>query len=162
MCFGRNDGAWAHPFLFFLIGLLAAVEIGLTAYQVHKHKDAWPSEEFKNRLIFLLFTACWTFLGALMHWIINLFIGLFWTTLSFIFWTIAAALFRKVQPYDASDCSGTDINSRCRQYVAIEAISWTEVALTAILFLAILFHWGSASRRPGNSYRNTGYNGFYA
>ncbi|KAI5474382.1 hypothetical protein MNV49_003401 [Pseudohyphozyma bogoriensis] len=160
-----TTGAWSHPFLFFLIGALAIASVGLVANQVHERTDGpgdrWPSDEYQNRMYFLLFVAAWTTLGAVLHWVINLFIGLFWTILTFVFWTIATALYRKVNPFDPSDCDDTGIASTCRQSVAIEAIGWTEVALTALLFLAILFHFHS-HRRAGRDYRNAGYDGFYA
>lgn len=157
-------GVSAHPFLFFLIGVLATVQIGLVAYRVHLHNNSrfpWPSDEYKNRIYFEVFVACWTFLGAILHWIVNIFFGLIWTTITLVFWAVAADLYQNVVQFTAKDCSGSSINSTCRQEVAISAVGWTELALTTVLFLAILFHVHSR-RRAGYSYRNAGYDGFYA
>jgi len=140
----------AHPFLFFLVGALGAVELGLTAYQVHLDQTAgFGSQEFKNRLAFLLFVSCWTVFFAIVHWLFWVHLGLLFTILTFIFWTIGAALWHNIEHFSPSDCTGSAVNSVCRRFVAIEAIGWTEVALTALLILALLFFWHSTRGSVG-------------
>ncbi|KAL8291639.1 hypothetical protein RQP46_001897 [Phenoliferia psychrophenolica] len=108
---------------------------------------------------FLLFTACWTFLGAVLHWLVNLYVGGFWTVLTLVFWAVATDLWSHVEDFHPSDCDGSSIASFCRRVVAIEAIGWTELALTALLLLAVIFHWHSGGRK--DNYRSAGYRGFY-
>ncbi|ORY54989.1 hypothetical protein BCR35DRAFT_335668 [Leucosporidium creatinivorum] len=152
----------AHPFLFFLVGALATAQTGLTAYQIYQANHGgqeFPSEEWKNREIFMLFTAAWTLLFALLHYVINLYIGAFWSLITLIFWVIATVLWARVEDFHPSDCSGTSFGSFCRQVVAIEAIGWTEVALTALLFFATLF--ACHQHRRNSTYRDAGYRGYY-
>jgi len=122
--------------------ILGAVELGLTAFLVHEYNNnnpPYPSNEFKSRLRFLVFCSSWTILLAVLHWLFNAAIGVFMVIITLIFWAVGAALFHGVNA-GGRHCDGTAFNSRCRDQEATEAIAWTELALTALAFLAILFH----------------------
>ncbi|GAA6029997.1 hypothetical protein JCM8097_009207 [Rhodosporidiobolus ruineniae] len=153
------DIGWSHPVLFALIGILAAAQVGLTGYQVYKTDDV-DDQKYRNRLIFMLFTAAWTLLFFFLHALINLYLGLLWTLLTFVFWTVASALYTDVVDVSPGHCDGSRIESLCRNMVATKAIGWTEVALTALLIFALVFTFHSG-RRGGKTYNDVGYGGFY-
>ncbi|KAK7048350.1 hypothetical protein R3P38DRAFT_2868809 [Favolaschia claudopus] len=143
-----------HPFLFTLIALLAAAELGLSAYWVNRVQDE-PSSRFKSLLIFILFDSVWTllFAGAYVFWIIDGALhGLasigssgVWLVITTILWGVAAGLWRDDVVKDA-DCDGTPALSICRQFVGLEAIAWTEMGLCILTLLAAVF-WVRSSRR---------------
>jgi len=132
----------AHPFLFGAMFVAGAVELGLTAYLVHEFNNnnpPYPTDAFKSRLRFLVFCSSWTLLLAVLHWLFNAAIGAFMVIITLIFWAVGAALFHIVNQ-TGRHCGGTAFNSRCHEQEATEVLAWTEVALTVLAFLAILFH----------------------
>jgi hypothetical protein len=78
----------AHNVFIGIIGALAIVNTGLAAWMVHKYHDhrapfypGTPSNEWRNRLFFLLFTSVWTSLFAVLHWLFNRYIGTAWAVI---------------------------------------------------------------------------------
>ncbi|GAA6000923.1 hypothetical protein JCM10207_004721, partial [Rhodosporidiobolus poonsookiae] len=99
--------------------------MGLAGYQIHMTVGWTEEPAFRNRLIFLLFTAVWTLLFALLHAFINLFVALLSSLLTFIFWTVGSALYRNVNGgVWLGACTTTDV--LCHNRLAVEAVGWTE------------------------------------
>ncbi|KAJ7644120.1 hypothetical protein FB45DRAFT_289141 [Roridomyces roridus] len=151
-----------HPLLFTLIALLAAAELGLSAFWVHQVQHD-PSSRFRSLIILFLFNSVWTllFAGAYVFWLTD---GAFhvlasigasalWLTITAVLWGVAAGLFDPLRGGSAADCSGTPALSTCRELLALEAIGWTEMALCIVTLFAALF-WVQSTRR---SYRGTYY-----
>ncbi|KAJ6584964.1 hypothetical protein B0H19DRAFT_1227547 [Mycena capillaripes] len=149
-----------HPFLFTLIALVAAAELGLSAFWVHMVQHQ-PSNRFRSLVILLLFNSVWTllFAGAYVFWIIDgalhelASIGSsgIWLTITAILWGVAAGLFHNAR--GGGNCDGTPVISPCRETLTLEAIGWTEMGLCIITLLAACF-WVRSSRR---SYRGSYY-----
>ncbi|KAF7314270.1 hypothetical protein MKEN_00899600 [Mycena kentingensis (nom. inval.)] len=149
-----------HPFLFTLIMLVAMAELGLSAFWVHQIKDA-PSSRFKSLIIFILFNSSWTvlFAGAYVFWIIDGALhGLasigssgIWLTITAVLWGVAAGLFRDER--GGGNCNGEPAISDCREFMALEAMAWTEMGLCILTLIAACF-WVRSSRR---SYRGSYY-----
>lgn len=148
-----------HPLLFTLIALLAAVELGLSAFLVHQVQHA-PSSRYKSLVILFLFDAVWTllFAGAFVFWIMNGALHLLasigssgvWLTITAILWGVAAGLFHNL--LGGVNCRDTPALSSCRQAQALEAIGWTEMALCIVTLLAACFWVRSSKRNPRGSY----------
>ncbi|GAA5902969.1 hypothetical protein JCM6882_009658 [Rhodosporidiobolus microsporus] len=150
---------FAFPVVFFVAGGLAAAQIGLAGYQVYATKDS-DDQEYRNRLIFMLFVACWTFLFSALHVLVNLHVGAACSFLTFLFWPLATALWSEVQDTSLASCKGTAFTSTCRQQLAIEAIGWTEVGATALLFFLVALHY-RWQYQAGCSMRDVGRSGYY-
>ncbi|KAJ7505336.1 hypothetical protein B0H11DRAFT_1978102 [Mycena galericulata] len=149
-----------HPLLFTLIALLAAAELGLSAFWVHQVQHD-PSSRFKSLVILFLFNSVWTllFAGAYVFWIVDGALhelasigssGIF-LAITAILWGVAAGLFHPVR--GGGNCSGEPAISPCRETLVLEAISWTEMGLCILTLLAACF-WVRTSRR---SYRGSYY-----
>ncbi|KAJ7675843.1 hypothetical protein DFH06DRAFT_1170729 [Mycena polygramma] len=149
-----------HPFLFTLIALVAAAELGLSAFWVHQIQGE-PSSRFKSLVILFLFNSCWTLLFAgayvffildgALHALASIGSSGIWLAITAILWGVAAGLFHPVR--GGGNCDGEAAISPCRETLALEAMGWTEMGLCILTLLAACF-WVRTSRR---SYRGSYY-----
>ncbi|KAI0078897.1 hypothetical protein K474DRAFT_779870 [Panus rudis PR-1116 ss-1] len=163
-----------HPFLFTLMALTAAAELGLTAFLISAGHDVytWTSPGYHSLLILLCFEAAWTlvFSTAYMLWVVdgavhllaNVASSVFWLLLTAVLWGIAAGLFHSSRA--DSDCVDNvsiprlvparppshpelrDLTGgRCRQTLTVEALGWTEFSLCATT-LVLTMLWVRAGK----------------
>jgi len=134
-----------HPFLFTLMALTAAVELGLTAFLISAGNEVatWSTPGYHSLLIVLCFEAAWTlvFSTAYMLWVVDGAVHLlakiasssFWLLLTSVLWGTAAGLMHSTRT--TSSCTGRSI-SRCRQSMTVEALGWTEFSLCCVTLVA--------------------------
>ncbi|KAJ7293605.1 hypothetical protein C8J57DRAFT_1041999 [Mycena rebaudengoi] len=139
-----------HPFLFLSMMLSGATELGLTAYLVDAGNEnhTWPSARYHTLLLLILFDAAWTvlFSGAYMlwladgarHFLANIASSIFWLSTNAILWGVSAGIFHHTR--SGGICPNSPTLSRCRQTLTVEALAWTECALSiAALFFTCLW-----------------------
>ncbi|KAJ3879944.1 hypothetical protein F5051DRAFT_324899 [Lentinula edodes] len=143
-----------HPFLFTVMTLCAAAELGLTAFLISagNANGTWPSPRYHALLIMFAFNASWTLLfstaymlylfdGA-THFLANVASSVIWVLLTGILWGTAAGVMHNTRT--GTDCpdvppiSRHDLtdSSRCRQSLTVEALGWTEFGLCTVNILA--------------------------
>ncbi|KAI5480693.1 hypothetical protein MNV49_007620 [Pseudohyphozyma bogoriensis] len=135
---------------FTLFGVLAAVEIGLVAQQLHDYGNQasnYPSLEYKNVIGLLLFAGIVSLLTVIGHaFAPPLFIAFLALALA-CFYGAAAGVIFQVSPFKSYTCGNPAssfplqwqaFSSQCSRIVAIEAFAWTQWALSVIIFFGIL------------------------
>ncbi|KAL4243429.1 MARVEL domain-containing protein [Abortiporus biennis] len=137
-----------HPYLFTLIALTSAAELGLTAFLINVGNELhiWASPNYHSLLILLCFEASWTllFATAYMMWFVdggaqilaNVASSVFWLLLTSVLWGAAAGLMHNTR--SGGNCPGRPSISRCRQSLTVEALGWTEFGLCCVTLLATL------------------------
>ncbi|KAK1230883.1 hypothetical protein PQX77_006013 [Marasmius sp. AFHP31] len=130
--------------------LLAAAELGLTAYlvTVGNEQDRWSSAKYRALLILFLFNASWTLLFSSsymmfmfdggMHFLANVASSIIWILLTAVLWGTAAGMIHTTRV--GGDCAGSPAISGCRQSLTVEALGWTEFGICVLsLFLTCLW-----------------------
>ncbi|KAI0669915.1 hypothetical protein C8Q78DRAFT_153769 [Trametes maxima] len=156
-----------HPFLFTLMTLTAAAELGLTAFLISAGNEAqtWASPRYhslsvprrskcrphltesKPSLILMCFSSAWTLLfsGAYVLWIVDGAVHLLaqvassvvWLLLTAVLWGIGAGLMHNTR--SGGNCAGRPpLSRRCRQSLTVEALGWTEFSLCCVTLAATL------------------------
>ncbi|KAF9076338.1 hypothetical protein BDP27DRAFT_1210793 [Rhodocollybia butyracea] len=141
-----------HPFLFTVMTLCAAAELGLSAFliSVGNANGTWPSARYHALLIMFAFNSSWTlffstayclylFDGA-VHFLANVASSVIWIFLTSVLWASAV-----VAPMKNNDCSM--ILSSCRQTFTVEALGWTEFGLCVTNMLTTCA-WIYSTRKP--------------
>ncbi|KAE9411117.1 hypothetical protein BT96DRAFT_249369 [Gymnopus androsaceus JB14] len=141
-----NTRGHFHPFLFCMMTLCAAAELGLTVFLVSSGNadGTWPSRRYHALLIVFAFNSSWTLLfstaymlylfdGA-VHFLANVASSVFWLVLTSILWGTAAGFMTRTRSGGA--CLGCPAISRCRQSLTVEALAWTEFGLCTVNVLA--------------------------
>ncbi|KAJ3837436.1 hypothetical protein F5878DRAFT_652578 [Lentinula raphanica] len=135
-----------HPFLFTVMTLCAAAELGLTAFLISagNANGTWPSARYHALLIMFAFNSSWTLLfstaymlylfdGA-THFLANVASSVIWILLTSALWGTAAGIMHNTR--SGTDCPGSGFSlSRCRQSLTVEALGWTEFGLCTINLL---------------------------
>ncbi|KAI0348026.1 hypothetical protein BDW22DRAFT_1350163 [Trametopsis cervina] len=155
--------AQTHPFLFTLMMLTAAAELGLTAFLIGAGNEirTWSKGGYRSLLILLCFESVWTLLFAVsyMIWVIGggarilaeVASSILWLLLTAILWGAATGFMHNSRI--GGSCSGEPPISTCRQSLTVEALGWTEFSLCAVtLFATVLWMSTSISR---NAYRDS-------
>ncbi|KAJ3554549.1 hypothetical protein NM688_g3047 [Phlebia brevispora] len=147
-----------HPILFTLMTLIAAAELGLTAFLISAGSQlgTWASPRYQSLLILLCFEAAWTLLfttgyilwvldGA-VHLLANVANSVIWLLLTAILWGTAAGVMHAART--GADCPDTLPMPGCRQSLTVEALGWTEFGLCLVTMLStVLWLWtGRRSR----------------
>ncbi|KAI0757005.1 hypothetical protein C8Q80DRAFT_1131569 [Daedaleopsis nitida] len=157
-----------HPFLFTLMTLTAAAELGLTAFLISAGNEArsWsspsyhslsvpPSSECRPRLteshlrhslIMLCFSSAWTLLfsTAYVLWIVDGTVHLLAQVASSVIWLLLTSVLWGVgaglmhNARTGGNCAGRAPLSRCRQTLTVEALGWTEFSLCCVTLVATL------------------------
>ncbi|KAI0793484.1 hypothetical protein C8Q75DRAFT_841008 [Abortiporus biennis] len=111
-----------HPYLFTLIALTSAAELGLTAFLINVGNELhiWASPNYHSLLILLCFEASWTllFATAYMMWFVdggaqilaNVASSVFWLLLTSVLWGAAAGLMHNTR--SGGNCPGRPSISR--------------------------------------------------
>ncbi|KAG8949043.1 hypothetical protein FRC04_009117 [Tulasnella sp. 424] len=165
-----------HPLLFILLTAVGAAELGLVAYLIHTFdkngypdgKGGYTSRDFKARLDFIMFCACWTvffglayiafMLAGALFFLASIASSALWLIITVIFWAIGAALFMQVRV--GGNCHGTPAISLCRELQTVEALGWTALGLAAFTFIVSLIAIHATRRKHG--YRGTYYDYDYS
>jgi len=134
----------AHPFLFALLFIVGAAQLGLIAYNLFLFEnDGYPSNAYKERFRYLLFCSAWTVILALVHYFMAAFIGAFLTFITWVLWLVGAILFHLVKY--RGPCDGS---TRCILLKVIDTLDWIAFGIALLAFLAIGYHvHGSRGRR---------------
>jgi len=154
--------AGAYPFILLLLLLVAAAQLGLTAFLItcFDH-NGWPGQRDSGPLIVkaLIFmfvvVSAWTVLGSLLFVAFGdesnpFFTGvtcLGWLAVTLLFWLIPTVLFHVIREGDL--CVGQPAISLCREFMAVEALGWTALILSVFALGAGAAAWfrGSRARR---------------
>jgi uncharacterized BrkB/YihY/UPF0761 family membrane protein len=158
-----------HPFVFTLLGLVAAADVGVLGYLFNQHdaqgwfsgRDGSSSSRVRSIMIFALFTASWTTLFAFAAVVfvfsgsLSFFAGiassLLWLIITIVFWAVSTSLFHNVR--DGGACDGQPIISMCRQLQTVEGLGWTALGLSVIAMVAGCFAYNSHRRTRNGSHR---------
>jgi hypothetical protein len=158
-----------HPFVFTLLGLVAAADVGLLGYLFNQYdgqgwfagRDGSSSSRVRSVMIFTLFTASWTTLFAFaavvfvfsgsLSFFASIASSIVWLIITIILWAVSTSLFHNIR--DGGDCQGQPIISLCRQLETVEALGWTALGLSAIAILAGCFAYRSHRRVRNGSHR---------
>ncbi|EKM61028.1 uncharacterized protein PHACADRAFT_82969 [Phanerochaete carnosa HHB-10118-sp] len=134
-----------HPFLFTLMTLTAAAELGLTAFLIGAGNEVGTSSSpgYYSLLILLCFESAWTllFTAGYLLWIMeggtyllaSVASSVMWLLLTAVFWGAATGIMHNTRT--RSHCLGSPPLSRCRQSRTVEALGWTEFTLCALTLL---------------------------
>ncbi|TBU65053.1 hypothetical protein BD310DRAFT_913935 [Dichomitus squalens] len=137
-----------HPFLFTLMTLTAAAELGLTAFLISAGNEArtWSSPGYHSLLILMCFSSAWTLLfsTAYVLWIVDGAVhilaqvasSVIWLLLTSILWGLGAGFMHNART--GGNCAGHAPISRCRQTLTVEALGWTEFSLCCVTLIATL------------------------
>lgn len=147
-----------HPFLFTMMLLSGTAELGLTAFLVNagNTNGTWPSPRYHALLLFILFNATWTvlFATAYMLWLLdsakhvlaNIASSIFWLSATVVLWGVSAGIFHSTRT--GGRCPTSPPISRCRQSLTVEALAWTEFAISAVaLFFTCIWAGRTSGRR---------------
>ncbi|KAJ7092758.1 hypothetical protein C8R44DRAFT_646760 [Mycena epipterygia] len=153
-----------HPFLFTMMILAGVAELGLTAFLVNAGNThgTWPSSRYHSMLLFMLFNArftvqaIWTvvFAVAYMLWLLdgarhllaNIASSIFWLSVTVVLWGVSAGIFHTTRT--GGNCPTSPPISRCRQSLTVEALAWTECAVSTVaLFFTCVWAGTGAGRR---------------
>ncbi|KAJ7103505.1 hypothetical protein B0H15DRAFT_216576 [Mycena belliarum] len=164
-----------HPFLFTMMLLSGTAELGLTAFLVNagNTNGTWPSPRYHALLLFILFNATWTvlFATAYMLWLLdsakhvlaNIASSIFWLSATVVLWVnpfvrsnillqlnslqgVSAGIFHSTRT--GGRCPTSPPISRCRQSLTVEALAWTEFAISAVaLFFTCIWAGRTSGRR---------------
>ncbi|KAJ3750372.1 hypothetical protein DFH05DRAFT_69280 [Lentinula detonsa] len=142
MSMSTNVTGHFHPFLFTIMTLCAAAELGLTAFLISagNANGTWPSPRYHALLIMFAFNSSWTLLfstaymlylfdGA-THFLANVASSVIWILLTSILWGTAAGIMHNTRT--GTDCPNVPTISRCRQSLTVEALGWTEFGLCTV------------------------------
>ncbi|KAM5535449.1 hypothetical protein V8D89_010971 [Ganoderma adspersum] len=117
-----------HPFLFTLMTLTAAAELGLTAFLISAGNEArsWSSSSYHSLLILLCFSSAWTLLfsTAYVLWMVDGAVHLlaqvassaFWLLLTSILWGLGAGFMHNAR--SGGNCAGHPPISRVGSHYA--------------------------------------------
>lgn len=128
-----------HPFLFTLMTLTAAAELGLTAFLIGAGSQG-SSSGYRSLLVLLCFESVWTLLFAAGYllWVMeggarllaSVASSAMWLLLTAVLWGAAAGVMHNTR--GTAHCP----LPRCRQSQTIEALGWTEFTLCALTLLS--------------------------
>ncbi|RDX55877.1 hypothetical protein OH76DRAFT_1396226 [Lentinus brumalis] len=157
-----------HPFLFTLMTLTAAAELGLTAFLVSAGNETrhWASPSYHSlsvprrsrcrqhlteshlhdSLILLCFSSAWTLLfsTAYVLWIFDGAVHLLAQVASSVVWLLLTSILWGVgagfmhHARNGGNCAGHPPISRCRQTLTVEALGWTEFSLCCVTLAATI------------------------
>jgi len=148
----RQMRSQTHPFLFMLITLTAAAELGLTAFLISAGNEIQSNGTYRSLLILLSFESAWTllFAAAYMIWVVdggaqllaNVASSVIWLLLTAILWGAATGFMHNART--GGTCFGQPAISLCRETLTVEALGWTEFSLCSVTLLATVL-WISTS-----------------
>ncbi|KAL7423174.1 hypothetical protein Q5752_002474 [Cryptotrichosporon argae] len=146
-----------HPIIFALLCVFAIIEGCITAWLVAKFNDnnSYPSNSYRDRLKFLVFTSWWTvvftalyiaaFLLAATSFVASLASHTIWLFITWVFWLAAAASITAALG-GGKRCGHADL-LYCNHLVAAEAFAWIEFILISLAFIVVAWLAYTALRR---------------
>ncbi|KAK4683522.1 hypothetical protein P7C73_g6728, partial [Tremellales sp. Uapishka_1] len=140
-----------------LLCFFAIIEACIVTYLVAKYNnnDTYPSDSYRDRLKFLVFTSWWTVVfsaGYIAAFLVNS--GSFlasiashgiWLFITWVFWTAGVASLTHALG-GGQRCSHSTL-TYCSQLVAAEAFGWIEWILITLMLIFVLFLGGRAVRK---------------
>ncbi|KAI0695599.1 hypothetical protein BC835DRAFT_1203100, partial [Cytidiella melzeri] len=152
--------AQTHPFLFTLMTLMAAAELGLTAFLISTGNEiqAWASGAYRSLLILLCFESAWTilFTAAYMIWVIdggaqilaNVASSIIWLLMTAILWGAATGFMHNAR--SGGNCVGAPPTSTCRQTLTVEALGWTEFSLCSVTLITTVLWMATTNSKAAH------------
>ncbi|KAI0094912.1 hypothetical protein BDY19DRAFT_982240 [Irpex rosettiformis] len=151
-----------HPFLFTLMTLNAAAELGLTAFLISAGiKTPVSTGAYRSLLILLCFESVWTivFTASYMIWVVDGGAKILASVASSVIWLLATAILWGATTgfmHNArvgGDCADEPTISICRESLTVEALGWTEFSLCTVTLLATAFWMGTTVSK--NTHRDS-------
>ncbi|GAA5890217.1 hypothetical protein JCM5296_002854 [Sporobolomyces johnsonii] len=138
---------FAYAFVFFLIFGLACGELGITSDQLQKYGNLvtrYPNQETKHVIGLYLFNSIFTLLLCLGGAWLPLYFFSFLLFSASTIWIVGAGILEHQIPWSTS-CGNRDsvgapwnrFGDDCHEYIAMEALGWTNWALMLIVAVVV-------------------------